>query len=64
MKRTGCRDKRIIDILTEREAVGTRAPISGRRVTRELTILVGCRGKPGMTVGGNGTDRTGDAIPR
>ena len=57
MKRTGCRDERIIDILTEREAVGARAPIPDSSIS-------GCRGKPRMTVGGNGTDRTGDAIPR
>ena len=57
-----------------RKAVGTRAPtrecllampetsISGRRVARELAILIERRGKLGMIVSDNGTKLTSNAI--
>ena len=35
--------------------------ISGRRVARELTMLVERRGKPGMIVSDNGTEFTSNA---
>lgn len=38
--------------------------ISGRDVTRELTALIGRRGKPGMIVSDNGTELTSNAILR
>ncbi len=31
------------------------------RVARELTRLIGCRGRPGMTVSGHGTEFASDA---
>jgi hypothetical protein len=36
--------------------------ISGRRVARELTVLIETRGKPGMIVSDNGTEFTSNAI--
>ena len=36
--------------------------ISGRRVARELTALIGRRGKPGMIVSDNGTEFTSNAV--
>ncbi len=36
--------------------------ISGRRVVRELTELIGQRGKPGMIVSDNGTELTSNAV--
>jgi transposase InsO family protein len=54
-----------------RRAVGTRTPIlaaipdtsiSGRRVARELTMLIATRGKPGTIVSDNGTEFTSNAI--
>ena len=36
--------------------------ISGRRVARELTTLIGLRGKPGMIVSDNGTEFTSNAM--
>jgi len=36
--------------------------ISGRRVARELTMLIEARGKPGMIVSDNGTEFTSNAI--
>jgi len=36
--------------------------ISGRRVARELTVLIGRRGKPGMIVSDNGTEFTSNAM--
>jgi putative transposase len=36
--------------------------ISGRRVARELTMLIETRGKPGMIVSDNGTEFTSNAI--
>ena len=36
--------------------------ISGRRVARELTELIGRRGKPGMIVSDHGTEFTSNAI--
>jgi transposase InsO family protein len=36
--------------------------ISGRRVARELTVLIGRRGKPAMIVSDNGTEFTSNAI--
>jgi transposase InsO family protein len=36
--------------------------ISGKRVARELSILIERRGKPGMIVSDNGTEFTSNAI--
>ena len=36
--------------------------ISGKRVARELTAIIGRRGKPGMIVSDNGTELTSNAI--
>ena len=36
--------------------------ISGKRVARELTTLIGARGKPGMIVSDNGTEFTSNVI--
>ena len=41
-----------------------RPSISGRRVARELTVLIERRGKPGMIVSDNGTELTSNAILR
>jgi len=38
--------------------------LSGARVARELTSLMGSRGKPGMIVSDNGTELTSSAILR
>ena len=38
--------------------------LSGLRVTRELTTLIGLRGKPHMVVSDNGTELTSSAILR
>jgi putative transposase len=39
------------------------APISGKRVARELTAHVGMRGKPRMIVSDNGTEFTFEGHP-
>ena len=36
--------------------------ISGKRVARELTMLIGARGKPQMVVSDNGTEFTSNAM--
>ena len=36
--------------------------ISGRRVAREVTTRLECRGKPGMIVSDNGAEPTSNAI--
>ena len=36
--------------------------ISGKRVARELTMLIGTRGKPRMIVSDNGTEFTTNAV--
>jgi putative transposase len=36
--------------------------ISGKRVARELSAIIECRGKPGMIVSDNGTELTSNAI--
>ena len=36
--------------------------ISGKRVARELTMLIGARGKPRMIVSDNGTELTSNAV--
>ena len=37
-------------------------PLSGRRVARELDLLIAVRGKPGSIVSDNGTELTSNAI--
>ena len=39
-----------------------RHVVSGRRVARELTVLIERRGKPGMIVSDNGTEFTSNAM--
>ena len=50
--------------MTSRECLAAipDTSISGRRVARELTTLIGQRGKPGMIVSDNGTELTSNAI--
>ena len=45
------------DVLRECLAAKADTSISGRRVARELTALIERRGKPGMIVSDNGTER-------
>jgi putative transposase len=53
----------IVDDVTRRRlAAIPDTSISGRRVARELTMLVGRRGKPGMIVSDNGTEFTSNAM--
>jgi putative transposase len=49
------------DVTRERLAAIPDTSISGRRVARELTMLVERRGKPGMIVSDNGTEFTSNA---
>ena len=50
------------DVTRECLAAVPDTSISGRRVARELTMLVEQRGKPGMIVSDNGTELTSNAI--
>ena len=50
------------DVTRECLAAIPDTSISGRRVARELTMLVERRGKPGMMVSDNGTELTSNAI--
>jgi transposase InsO family protein len=50
------------DVTRECLAAIPDTSISGRRVARELTILIGRRGKPAMIVSDNGTEFTSNAI--
>ena len=50
------------DVTRECLAAIPDTSISGRRVARELTALVGRRGKPAMIVSDNGTEFTSNAI--
>jgi putative transposase len=50
------------DVTRECLAAIPDTSISGRRVARELTDLIGRRGKPGMIVSDNGTEFTSNAI--
>jgi transposase InsO family protein len=50
------------DVTRECLAAIPDTSISGRRVARELTALIGQRGKPGMIVSDNGTELTSNAI--
>ena len=58
-----CRILNIVDDVT-RECLAAipDTSISGRRVARELTMLIKTRGKPGMIVSDNGTEFTSNAI--
>jgi putative transposase len=50
------------DVTRECLAAIPDTSISGRRVARELTALIGRRGKPGMIVSDNGTEFTSNAV--
>jgi transposase InsO family protein len=50
------------DVTRECLAAIPDTSISGKRVARELTELIGTRGKPGMVVSDNGTEFTSNAI--
>jgi putative transposase len=50
------------DVTRECLAAIPDTSISGRRVARELTTLIGRRGKPGMIVSDNGTEFTSNAV--
>jgi transposase InsO family protein len=50
------------DVTRECLAAIPDTSISGKRVARELTGLIGTRGKPGMIVSDNGTEFTSNAI--
>ena len=50
------------DVTRECLAAIPDTSISGRRVARELTIIIASRGKPGMIVSDNGTEFTANAI--
>lgn len=50
------------DVTRECLAAIPDTSISGRRVARELTVLIGKRGKPAMIVSDNGTEFTSNAI--
>jgi putative transposase len=50
------------DVTRECLAAIPDTSISGRRVTRELTMLIETRGKPGMIVSDHGTEFTSNAI--
>jgi transposase InsO family protein len=50
------------DVTRECLAAIPDTSISGKRVARELTMLVEARGKPGMIVSDNGTEFTSNAI--
>ena len=50
------------DVTRECLAAIPDTSISGKRVARELTMLIGLRGKPQMIVSDNGTEFTSNAI--
>jgi putative transposase len=50
------------DVTRECLAAIPDTSISGKRIARELTVLIGTRGKPGMIVSDNGTEFTSNAI--
>jgi transposase InsO family protein len=50
------------DVTRECLAVAPDTSISGKRVARELTALIGRRGNPGMIGFGNDTELTSNAI--
>jgi transposase InsO family protein len=50
------------DVTRECLAAIPDTSISGKRVARELTVLIGVRGKPQMIVSDNGTEFTSNAI--
>jgi putative transposase len=50
------------DVTRECLAAVSDTSISGKRVARELTMVVGARGKPQMIVSDNGTEFTSNAI--
>jgi transposase InsO family protein len=50
------------DVTRECLAAIPDTSISGKRVARELTVLISLRGKPGMIVSDNGTEFTSNAI--
>ena len=50
------------DVTRECLAAIPDTSISGKRVARELTILIGTRGKPKMVVSDNGTEFTSNAM--
>jgi putative transposase len=50
------------DVTRECLAAVPDTSISGKRVARELTVLIGMRGKPRMIVSDNGTEFTSNAI--
>jgi putative transposase len=50
------------DVTRECLAAVPDTSISGKRVARELTLIVGARGKPQMVVSGNGTEFTSNAM--
>ncbi len=50
------------DVTRECLAAIPDTSISGKRVARELTVLIGRRGKPAMIVSDNGTEFTSNAI--
>jgi len=50
------------DVTRECLAAIPDTSISGKRVARELTTLIGLRGKPGIIVSDNGTEFTSNAI--
>jgi len=50
------------DVTRECLAAIPDTSISGKRVARELTALIGARGRPGMIVSDNGTEFTSNAI--
>ena len=52
----------IDDVTKESLAAVVDTSISGRRVARELTVLIERRGKPGVIVSDNGTEFTSNAI--
>lgn len=55
----------IVDDLT-RECLAAipDTSISGKRVVRELAVLIAIRGKPGMIVSDNGIQLTSNAVPQ
>jgi transposase InsO family protein len=50
------------DVTRECLAAIPDTSISGKRVARELTVLIGTRGKPRMIVSDNGTEFTSNAV--
>ena len=50
------------DVTRECLAAIPDTSISGKRVARELTMLIGTRGKPQMIVSDNGTEFTSNAM--